>query len=194
MPPIIRCLALMLLFALGATAYVNADDRPLARFSDAFAYTGPPNLALTLSMVMAGGGPNNFDTTKLMHALWGEKAPAEANRLIGEFGQQEYASFIVVFEYVVSDTLQIAAAKHIALPSKPVPSPSDGHALAMALYTSGITGGRFDSEFLLDHLASHPIHVQVMDDIDKKYGRKADGIYHIILHESMEDLKGAYNM
>jgi hypothetical protein len=45
---------------------------------------------------------------------------------------------------------------------------------------------------MLDRLVSHPIHVQVMLDIDKKFGRYADANYHTVLQTAMTDLKTAY--
>jgi hypothetical protein len=47
---------------------------------------------------------------------------------------------------------------------------------------------------MLDHLVSHPIHVQVMDDIDQKYGRSADANYHVVLTQAVLDLKAAYKL
>ena len=54
--------------------------------------------------------------------------------------------------------------------------------------------GKYDVEVMLDKLVSHPIHVQVMDDIDKKFGAKADGNYHAVLTQAMLDLKTVYGL
>ncbi len=56
--------------------------------------------------------------------------------------------------------------------------------------------GNFDVEYMLDHLVSHPIHLQVMDDInnDPAQGPKADGNYHAVLTQAMLDLKAAYKL
>ena len=46
----------------------------------------------------------------------------------------------------------------------------DGKALAAALYTAGRRpNGRFSVEVMLDRLVSHPLHIVVMQDIDKKF-------------------------
>jgi hypothetical protein len=41
---------------------------------------------------------------------------------------------------------------------------------------------------------SHPIHMQVMTDIDAKYGLTADAFYHTILTTAMKDLAAAYHL
>jgi hypothetical protein len=47
---------------------------------------------------------------------------------------------------------------------------------------------------MLDDLVTHPIHVQVMQDIDAKYGVQADGNYHAVLTQAIYDLKSAYQL
>jgi hypothetical protein len=47
---------------------------------------------------------------------------------------------------------------------------------------------------MLDHAVSHPIHLQVMKDIDAKYGLPADANYHVILAQAMHDLAAAYKL
>ncbi|MDE2572815.1 MAG: hypothetical protein KGM44_09885 [bacterium] len=168
---------------------------PKARFSTATGYTGAPNLKLTLSMVEAGGGPSHFKTTTLVGVLAGSKAGAEVAKLQKQFGKGNVAQFLTTFDFVVSDTLKIVTEKKVALPSMPEPSPKDGKALAAGLYKAGLNpDGVYNVEFMLDKLVSHPIHVQVMDDIDAKYGQKPDAEYHIILTQVMEDLKAVYGL
>jgi hypothetical protein len=45
-------------------------------------------------------------------------------------------------------------------------------------------------------LVSHPLHLQIMDDInsDSALGTKADGNYHAVLTQGVLDLKSAYNL
>ena len=45
---------------------------------------------------------------------------------------------------------------------------------------------------MLDRAVSHPIHVQVMNDIDAKYGLAADADYHAVLAQAMTDLASVY--
>jgi len=168
---------------------------PKARFTEVRSYVGNPDLPLTLSMVVAGGGPSAFSTPKLVGVLAGDKAAAEVAKLTKQYGTDDVKSFLVVFDFVVDDALKQVTEKKIALPSTPVPSPADGKALSAALYKAGISAdGTFDVEYMLDKLVSHGIHVQVMNDIDAKYGRKADSNYHIILNQAMVDLKAVYGL
>ena len=166
-----------------------------ARFSAANAYTGAPDLALTRSMVDAGGGAGSFDSKKLVGVLAGDKTQAEVQSLSLKFGPDNVASFLKVFDFVVSDALRYAQASGIALPATPSPDPKDGKALATALYQRGVPpAGNFDVEYMLDGLVSHPIHVKVMDDIDAKFGPAADGNYHAVLTQAMMDLKALYGI
>ncbi|MFN2459998.1 MAG: hypothetical protein ABR591_04860 [Candidatus Velthaea sp.] len=179
--------------ALVAGAVAAAD--PHARFSSATAYTGAPDLSLTLSMIVAGGGLAHFDSTKLVGTLAGPNTKAEVAALTKKFGAANVKSFLTVFNFVVSDSLKIVTEKKVPLPSKPAPSPSDGKALAAALYTAGVNSeSKYNVEVMLDKLVSHPIHDTVMDDIDAKFGQKADANYYIVLTQAMTDLKAAYKL
>ncbi|MBV8688724.1 MAG: hypothetical protein JOZ59_01335, partial [Candidatus Eremiobacteraeota bacterium] len=57
-----------------------------------------------------------------------------------------------------------------------------------------IGGGKHNVEVGLDHLVGHPLHVQIMKDIDAKYGAVADAQYHVILLTALEDLASAYHL
>jgi hypothetical protein len=186
--------ALLLGAALLSTLAPLRADAPRARFSNVESYVGAPNLPLTLSMIEAGGGPADFKTVKLVGVLAGAQTSAEVKKLTDEYGAKDVGSFLDVFNYVVSDALRIVTEKKIALPSTPDPSPTDGKALSAALLKAGTSPQGFDVEYMLDNLVSHPIHVQVMLDIDKKFGRYADANYHTVLQTAMTDLKGAYNL
>jgi hypothetical protein len=172
----------------------NVLDKP-TRFSGACCvYTGDPALPVTLSMIVAGGGPKNFDTTNLLKTLTGKLFDAEVAKLTKQWGKDQVAQFLKTFDFVVSDSLEIVTAKKIALPSQPNPSPTDGEALAGALWAAGQTGDGFNVEVMLDRAVSHPIHVQVMLDIDKKYSLTVDAQYHAILTSAMKDLAAAYHL
>ena len=190
-----RIAALAALAGVLVTATMPAGAAATARFSGAPVYTGAPNLPLTLSLIVAGGGPTNFDSGKLVGTLAGPLAPAEVKSLTAQFGADNVSSFLTVFNFVISDSLRLVTAAKVPLPSTPVPDPTNGKALSAALYTAGITPtGRFDVEYMLDNLVTHPIHVQVMNDIDAKYGAPADGNYHAVLTQAMLDLKSAYKL
>jgi hypothetical protein len=163
-----------------------------SRFSGPGVYTGKPALQVTLSMIMAGGGPANFQTVTLVKTLTGNKFNAEVGKLTKQYGKTKVGNFLTVFQYVVSDSLKIVTAKHVALPKAPAPDPHNGPALAAALWSAGQTGSGFNVEVMLDRAVSHPIHVQVMKDIDAKYGIAADADYHAILNTAMHDLASVY--
>ncbi|MBV9272017.1 MAG: hypothetical protein JO165_13065 [Candidatus Eremiobacteraeota bacterium] len=202
--------AMCALLAIGAPATTLAADsmsghmmsghmsdqiKPMAsRFSGPGVYVGQPALPVTLSMVIAGGGPDNFKSTTLIKTLTGPKFDAEVGKLTKQYGKDKVGSFLTVFDYVVDDSLRIVKAKKIALPSTPNPDPKDGQALATALWNAGQTGNGFNVEVMLDRAVSHPIHVQVMDDIDKKFGVAADATYHAILTSAMQDLASVYSI
>jgi hypothetical protein len=157
-------------------------------------YTGAPALAVTLSMVEAGGGPSNFSTVTLLKKLTGDSFGAEVAKLTKQYGKEQVDQFLKTFDFVVNDSLRIVTEKKIALPSKPNPDPNDGRALAAALWSAGQTGEGFNVEVMLDRAVSHPIHVQVMKDIDAKYGIGIDAQYHAILTTAMKDLAAAYQL
>jgi len=192
--------ALAVALASAGTAIASAKLMPNivnepTRFSGSCCvYTGAPALAVTLSMVEAGGGPNNFSTATLLKTLTGPLFDAEVAKLTKEYGQAQVGQFLKTFDFVVTDSLRIVSEKKIALPSQPNPNPKDGKALAAALWQAGQSGEGFNVEVMLDRAVSHPIHVTVMKDIDAKYGLAADAQYHAILTTAMKDLAAAYHL
>ena len=172
----------------------NVVDQPTRFSGSCCVYTGAPALAVTLSMVEAGGGPNNFSTVTLLKTLTGPLFDPEVAKLTKQYGKAQVAQFLKTFDFVVADSLKIVGEKKIALPSQPNPNPKDGKALATALWQAGQSGEGFNVEVMLDRAVSHPIHVQVMKDIDAKYGLAADAQYHAILTTAMKDLAAAYHL
>jgi hypothetical protein len=170
----------------------NVVNQP-SRFSGPGVYTGKPALQVTLSMVIAGGGPKDFATLTLVKTLAGDKTDAEVAALKQKFGDKAVTNFVTIFPFVVSDSLKIAKEKGVSLPSTPSPDPKDGKALAGALWAAGQTGHGFNVEVMLDRAVSHPIHDQVMKDIDAKYGLAADADYHAVLNQAMHDLATVYH-
>jgi hypothetical protein len=176
--------------AMGGSAMKSSG----ARFGGTV-YNNNPRLENTLSLVIAGGGPKSFSTVTLFGVLAGDKAKAEEDALTKQFGAERFGQFVKTFDFVINDSLAIVTAKKVALPKKPSPDPKDGKALSKALYLDGLDpSGGFNVEYMLDHLVTHPIHVQVMKDIDAKYGQTADADYHIILTKVMGDLKAVYGL
>jgi hypothetical protein len=172
----------------------NVVNQPTRFSGSCCVYTGAPALQVTLSMVEAGGGPSNFQTVVLLKALAGPKFDAEVAKLTKQYGKDQVGEFLKTFDFVVSDSLRIVTMKKIALPSKPNPDPHNGEALAGALWAAGQTGEGYNVELMLDRAVSHPIHLQVMGDIDNKYGLAADAQYHTILTTAMKDLAAAYHL
>ena len=180
--------------AASAKLLPNVVDTSTRFSGSCCVYTGAPALAVTLSMVEAGGGPSSFSTVTLLKRLTGKLFTAEVAKLTKEYGKEQVNQFLATFDFVVNDSLRIVTEKKIALPSKPNPDPNDGRALAAALWSAGQTGEGFNVEVMLDRAASHLIHVQVMKDIDAKYGLGVDAQYHAILTTAMKDLAAAYQL
>jgi hypothetical protein len=172
----------------------NIVNQPTRFAGSCCVYTGQPALQVTLSMVEAGGGPSHFQTVTLLKTLTGPKFDAEVAKLTKQYGKDQVGQFLKTFDFVVSDSLRIVTEKKIALPSKPNPDPHNGEALAGALWAAGQTGEGYNVEVMLDRAVSHPIHLQVMGDIDNKYGVAADAQYHAILTTAMKDLAAAYHL
>jgi hypothetical protein len=177
-----------------AKLMANVVDQPTRFSGSCCIYTGAPALAVTLSMVEAGGGPSSFSTVTLLKTLTGSQFDAEVAKLTNQYGKEQVGQFLKTFDFVVNDSLRIVTEKKIALPSQPDPNPKDGAALAGALWAAGQTGQGFNVEVMLDRAVSHPIHFKVMSDIDVKYGLAADAQYHAILTTAMKDLAAAYHL
>ena len=196
----IRVTTLALALSLAASGVASAALQPNVvdqptRFSGACCvYNGKPALAVTLSMIEAGGGPKDFATTTLLETLAGAQFKPEVAKLTKQYGKDQVGQFLKTFDFVVADSLRIVTADKIALPSQPSPDPKNGKVLAGALWAAGQTGQDFNVEVLLDRAVSHPIHVEVMKDIDAKYGLTADAQYHAILTTAMKDLAAAYHL
>ena len=166
-----------------------------SRFGGPGVYTGAPALAVTLAVVIAGGGPKDYKTTTLLQTLAGSAFKPEVAKLTKIYGSAQVAQFIKTFDFVIADALHYVTVKHIALPAQPAVDPKNGEALSGALWgASSIGGGKHNVEVGLDHLVGHPLHVQIMNDIDKKYGAAADAQYHVILTTAMADLAAAYKL
>lgn len=173
-------------------------SKPMARFGGTV-YTNNPKLTNTLALVLAGGYDGKgkpFSTVTAFGVLAGPVAKAEAAKLTKQFTAAGFAQYVKTFDFVIADSLKIVTAAKVPLPKAPAPNPKDGKALSAALYTDGVDAktGDFNVEYMLDHLVTHPVHVQVMKDIDAKYGAKADADYHVVTLQIFKDLKSAYKL
>lgn len=156
-------------------------------------YNGPPALAVTAALVAAGGGPAHFSTAAALTSMLGKATVAgEVKKLSGQYGAANVAQWLKTFDFAVADALKVATAKGVKLPA--ADPKMTGKALATTLAKAGTApDGTFQIEFLLDKAVSHPIHVQVMDDIDANaaYGKKADLQYHEISNQAFYDVAQA---
>lgn len=152
-------------------------------------YSGAPALAVTASLVKAGGGPARYSTAKALTAMVGPQlVKAEVGKLTKQYGKASVGSWLVVFDFAVKDALKIATGAGVALPAGPL----SGHKLASTLVGAGVDkGGTFYTEFLLDKAVTHKIHMQVMEDIDSKFGEPADKNYHRVTNQAMVDVAHA---
>ncbi len=178
----------------GAVAALLMGSLALGPFvrAQAIVYDGTPDLALASAMVAAGGGPKRFSSRQLFHAVTGSLEAAEAKKLADQFGPADVANTFAVFDFAVKDVVRVATAAHVALPP-PSPDPTDGKALALALYGAGITPtGKWDVGYMLEHMISHPIHHAIMHDMDAEFGAARNGRFHIVLEQMMDDLAVAY--
>ncbi len=147
---------------------------------------GAPDLALTMALAAAGGGPVAFDPQKVVDALMRTRTPTPGRPISGPSSSPEVmAAFNLTFRYFMTDALAQLAKAGGGFPS-PLPQGDDPVALSAALYTAGVTSdGVFDVRYMLDTLVSHPIHARVMADIDANpdLGSKADADFHVALGE-----------
>lgn len=154
-------------------------------------YNGPPALAVTASLVAAGGGADSYSTaTALTNMVGGTLVNSEVAKLTKQYGGDKVTQWLKTFDFAVKDALKIATAAGVKLPAPTL----SGKDLATTLVKAGVApDGTFQIEFLLDKAVSHKIHVQVMNDIDKEpgFGKAADLSYHLISNQAFYDLAQA---
>ncbi len=157
-------------------------------------YNGPPALAVTASLVAAGGGASDYSTaTALTNMLGAATVNAEVAKLTKQYGAAKVNLWLKTFDFAVKDSLKIATSAGIKLPAATM----SGKDLATTLVKAGTAAdGTFQIEFLLDKAVSHKIHVQVMNDIDKEpgLGKQADLDYHLISNQAFYDVAQALGM
>lgn len=174
--------------AVHAQDAMSGGDMDKSRYGGPV-YNGAPALAVTASLVKAGGGPAHFSTAKALTSMVGPKlVTAEVGKLTHQYGKASVGSWLTVFDFAVKDALKIATGAGVKLPAGPL----SGHKLAATLVSAGTDAdGTFYTEFLLDKAVTHKIHMQVMEDIDSKYGEPADRNYHRVTNQAMVDVAHA---
>ena len=155
---------------------------------DGHMYTGKPDLQAAISLVTAGGEPGHFSIVTALTALAGEAtANAEVTKLTKQYGATAVGSYVAVQNFAVNDAVKIATAAGVKFPAPKL----TGKTLAVRVVTLGLSRGTYYEGTQLDHLVTNAIHEQVMQDIDTKYGLKADANYHKISDQAHYDLAQA---
>lgn len=198
-------LALAIALAFGATtvvqARVDAPVTPMQQMSQSTqsamnwfggpTYNGAPALTATAALVKAGGGASDFSFSKALVSMLGQKTVnAEVAKLNKQYGEKNVTDFINGMTFAVNDGLKRATEAGVKLPA--APADLKGAKLAHTLVTAGTApGGTWWAGYLFDKTLSHQIHVEVMQDIDAKYGHGADENTHKILNQAMYDVAQA---
>ena len=186
-------LAIALLLAAGSTAGAqdSMSNMKMSNGMDRYGggtYTKSPDLPSTIAFVNAGGGPGKFSTVTALTALVGsDLTNKEVAKLTSQYGKDSVDSFVTVFNFAVNAAAKIAIADGVKFPEPGL----SGQKLAAQLVHDGTTIGTFWTGYMLDHLVTHKIHDQTMDDIDAKYGASADANYHKLSNQAMYDLAQA---
>jgi hypothetical protein len=172
----------------GKMVKANGKMVMMARYGGP-SYGGAPALEVTASLVMAGGGPENFSIAKALVAMVGEDlVKAEVEKLTKQYGAEKVQTWLTVFDFAVKDALRIATEAGVKLPEGKI----TGKKLAETLVMAGMDKhGTFYTEFMLDKAVTNAIHHKVMDNIDAKFGIDADTTYHQITNQAMYDVAQA---
>lgn len=156
-------------------------------------YHGEPALAVTVALIEAGGGAENFSFAKaLVHMLGQETVNQEVAKLTKQYSKEEVNTFLVGMDAAVN-----YAIKHVTKMGIELPEAADlnGQELAATLVKAGTTpDGTFWSGYLFDKALSNKIHNLVMIDINANEGYQADKISHKILNQAMYDVAQALGM
>jgi hypothetical protein len=184
---------------LGSVPAVAADSHAAVMNSTAVAnmfggpvYDGAPALTVTAALVKAGGGPANFEFSKALVSMLGEKTVnAEVAKLTKQYGKTAVDNFVNGITVAVKDGLNRATEAGVKLPD--APADLKGAKLAETLVSAGTTkDGTWWSGYLFDKALSHTIHNQVMADINAgKNGYAVDKDVHKLLNQAMYDVAQA---
>lgn len=154
-------------------------------------YYGQPDLALTSTMIAAGGGAAHFSSQTLFLNLAGPSASAEAASLTRQYGAGNVKQFFVTFDSFVDRAIGVVQQQHIALPA---PGPERGADLARLLYAAGVMPDqRYDVGYMIEHLLSRQMHITLMQQVnaDPSIGPQQNAEFHVILTSAMQDLHRA---
>ena len=192
----LKALALVGLLTSVTVAAARADDSMKMSSKMASRYGGPvysgaPALNVTSALVAAGGGAGSYSTATALTSMVGaDLVTAEVGKLNKQYGDDKVKQWLTVFDFAVNDALALATKAGVSLPAPD--AALSGKKLASTLVMAGTDKhGTFYTEFLLDKAVTHGIHMQVMTDIDTKYGADADQSYHAISNQAFVDVAHA---
>jgi hypothetical protein len=187
----IAALAASLGLLLSAAAFAESGAAAGQNWFGGQIYDGPPALEVTAALVKAGGGAENFTFSQALVSMLGEETVnGEVAKLNKQYGEKNVTDFINGMTFAVKDGLLRATEAGVKLPA--APADLKGVKLAETLVAAGTTAdGTWWSGYLFDKALSNAIHVQVMVDIDTKYGHGADALTHKILNQAMYDVAQA---
>lgn len=134
-------------------------------------------------------------SARLFRILGGPKARSEAEKLQHEYGKAKMTAFEQTFTFAMRDTVTVFALNHIALPSHPKISPSDGRGMAIDIYRAGVMPtGKYDCGYMMEHMMTHSVHIIVMHDINDAHGEgpSHNANFHIILTRLIGNLYRTY--
>lgn len=172
---------------LGGTAFAAT---PMVNWYGGPVYHGAPALAVTSALVKAGGGARHFTFSRALVSMLGKKTVnAEVAKLDHQYGKKAVSEFIHGMTWDVHDGLKRATEAGVKLPA--APTDLKGVKLAKTLVGAGTADETFYAGHLFDHALSHKIHVQVMYDVNAKFGPANDLNTHKILNQAMYDVAHA---
>jgi hypothetical protein len=149
-------------------------------------YAGDPALVVTSSLYAAGGGAGSFSTVRALTSIVGDDTlQSELVKLRGQYGAQAVDQFVRVSDFAINDAWKIAGADNVKIPTAGTLTGKD---LGSALVQAGTdTSNTFWTGLLLDKALTHKVNMQVMTDIDTKYGEPVDASYHKIANQLFYD-------
>jgi hypothetical protein len=133
-------------------------------------YSGPPDTALADWFIGSGGGPGSFSTIRAFDGMIGQDAVLSAERdLASTGGSHGSDGFIHQMDYAVADAWTVASRHDVKLGN--APAVTGQTELARSLVRDGSTpDGTFDVGYLFAHLFTPAVSVQVMQDLDARFG------------------------
>jgi hypothetical protein len=142
-------------------------------------YTGPAPLSVGVEFIKAGGGAGSFSVVRAWNNTIGPSSlEAALTELSDRYGQAATDEFVRVFNFAIADAWQHAGADNISMPA---PAATSGRDLALAFLSAGkAPDGRYWTGYLLAHLLTPRVYMQVAADINNRYGPTADAQFRQI--------------